>query len=216
MPSTSISAYYDARLAEYEEVYGKPERQHDLLRLRQLILGDVENAHLLEIACGTGYWTKIASCSAADITATDISGNALVFARRKTYGCPLTFLQADAYDMVGFHHFSATMNMFWWSHVPIARLQHFLQAASQTALAGGRLICADNRYVEGSSTKIARTDADGNTYQLRKLKNGLEHLVLKNFPTKDSIRAMLNMHCSKVHVVELDYYWYAIGEVKAI
>jgi ubiquinone/menaquinone biosynthesis C-methylase UbiE len=208
-PSTDLFNYYDARLAEYEEVYAKPERQNDLLRLRQLLHEDVENAHLLEIACGTGYWTHVASCSASDITATDISESALDFARRKTYNCSVSFMRANAYDIAHLRDFSATLSMFWWSHIPITQLPVFLRAATETTLPGGKLIFADNRYVEGSSTRIARTDSDGNTYQLRKLKSGLEHEVVKNFPTKDYIRELLDAHCSSIRTIELEYYWYA-------
>jgi len=44
----------------------------------------------------------------------------------------------------------------------------------------------DNRYVDGSSTPISERDADGNTYQRRRLADGSDNRVLKNFPTEAS------------------------------
>jgi hypothetical protein len=42
---------------------------------------------------------------------------------------------------------------------------------------GGLIVAIDNRYVPGSRTPIARTDAQGNTYQLRRLADGSRHEV---------------------------------------
>jgi len=52
----------------------------------------------------------------------------------------------------------------------------------------------DNRYVEGSSTPISRRDAQGNTYQARKLDNGSAHEVLKNFPTERELIERASAH----------------------
>src|SRR5712692_10327984 len=49
--------YYARRAVEYERVYAKPERQDDLARLRRLLQADLAGHDVLEIACGTGYWT---------------------------------------------------------------------------------------------------------------------------------------------------------------
>lgn len=46
--------YYDACLAEYDEIYRKPERQHDLEIMRQEGRQRVRGLTVLELACGTG------------------------------------------------------------------------------------------------------------------------------------------------------------------
>ena len=65
----------------------------------------------------------------------------------------------------------------------------------------------DNNYVEHSSTEISRKDKDGNTYQIRRLKDGTTHEVLKNFPTKEDITESLANYAQNIENVNLTYYW---------
>ena len=68
----------------------------------------------------------------------------------------------------------------------------------------------DNRHVPKSNRPISRTDDDGNSYQRRRLENGTEHEVLKNFPDREEVRAAIREAGGKaVHVTELTYYRYA-------
>jgi demethylmenaquinone methyltransferase/2-methoxy-6-polyprenyl-1,4-benzoquinol methylase len=65
----------------------------------------------------------------------------------------------------------------------------------------------DNAYVEGSSTPISRQYPEGNTYQIRRLQDGSEHEVLKNFPTEAKFHESLSMHATDIAVRFLDYFW---------
>jgi hypothetical protein len=53
------------------------------------------------------------------------------------------------------------------------------------------VVFLDNRFVPGSSTPIAESDAEGNTYQVRTLADGSTHRVLKNFPDRDALMAIV-------------------------
>ena len=66
----------------------------------------------------------------------------------------------------------------------------------------------DNRFVAGSSTAISRTDADGNTYQDRRLDNCETFEVLKNFPQREEVEAALSDLATDVRWTELEYYWF--------
>ena len=80
---------------------------------------------------------------------------------------------------------------------------------------GARVAFLDNRYVEGSSTSISRTDADGNTYQTRKLDDGSAHEVLKNFPTQaDLIGRALRCGGTDARVEMLSFYWLLTFDAK--
>ena len=59
----------------------------------------------------------------------------------------------------------------------------------------------------GSSTPLARRDADGNTYQLRSLDDGSTTEVLKNFPTDEEIASLLPG--KNLSIDRLTYYWCA-------
>ncbi len=72
---------------------------------------------------------------------------------------------------------------------------------------GAKLLMMDNAHVPGSSGPISRTDAAGNTYQLRTLASGAQYEVLKNFPTAGELRAALATVCTSVDVLQLTYYW---------
>jgi demethylmenaquinone methyltransferase/2-methoxy-6-polyprenyl-1,4-benzoquinol methylase len=73
----------------------------------------------------------------------------------------------------------------------------------------------DNRYVEGSSTAISRKDAQGNTYQRRRLDGGSSHEVLKNFPTAPELRARLGRFGTEVTLSEYEYYWLVTYRIMA-
>ncbi len=74
---------------------------------------------------------------------------------------------------------------------------------------GAVVMILDNRYVEGSSTPLARIDEHGNTYQVRTLDDGSRYEVLKNIPTESELAGALGNTARKLEYVELDYFWYA-------
>lgn len=71
------------------------------------------------------------------------------------------------------------------------------------------MVLIDNIYVEGSSTPISRRDGEGNTYQIRKLENGAEYEVLKNFPDAADFTKSIANHTSVIEFVRFKYYWLA-------
>jgi hypothetical protein len=72
---------------------------------------------------------------------------------------------------------------------------------------GAPVILLDNRYVPGSSSPITETDADGNTYQTRRLKDGSMHRVLKNFPSEAELRSSLGVFGRSSAFTAWQYYW---------
>lgn len=211
---TTLEEYYAKRAAEYEKIFEKPERQADLARMRADIPACFAGARVLEIACGTGYWTPLIAARAESVLATDYNEETLAIARAKKYAkANVRFEQADAYALPSWpQKFSACYAGFWWSHVPLARLDQFLRGLHARLQPGARVVFMDNRYVEGSSTPISRTDAEGNTFQSRKLSDGTRHEVLKNFPGPAELRARLGR---EVEVTEYQYYWLASYRIMA-
>ncbi len=210
MPDESMKSYYAQRAREYERIYAKPERQADLRQLESHIGILFTGRNVLEIACGTGYWTQFAANSARSITATDINPEVIAIAKSKSYGKQPIFLIADAYAPTTIPgEFNALLAAFWWSHIPKERLDEFLSALHQRLAPGSLIAFLDNRYVEGSSTPISSTDASGNTYQDRRLDDGSIHHVLKNFPSISEIEAALVGRSTNLEILELQYYWLA-------
>ena len=83
----------------------------------------------------------------------------------------------------------------------------FCSASTAFFPPAARVVFIDNNYVAGSSTPVARTDEQGDTYQTRRLDDGSTHEVLKNFPTEAELRAALDGLADEVRVENLQYYW---------
>jgi demethylmenaquinone methyltransferase/2-methoxy-6-polyprenyl-1,4-benzoquinol methylase len=206
---SALTNYYARRAKEYEEIYQRPERQEDLQTLRQRMTKTLAGKDVLEIACGTGYWTEVLSHFASSITATDINDQMLAIARAKELEPRVvTLAQADAYALPGFRrHFNAGLAGFWWSHVPKSRLPGFLHDFHRNFLPGSTIMFFDNVFVEGSSAPISRRDSEGNTWQQRRLRDGTTHEVPKNFPTREEILEALCGIATEISLDFLKYYW---------
>ena len=202
--------YYERRAPEYEAIYAKPERQGDLRRLQDDLCELVRGQRVLELACGTGYWTRRMATVAAAVEATDASAS---LARAAAASCGSTaevsWRVVDAYAPSIGGDVTCVVAGFFFSHVPTSRGNAFLSTLAAAVRPGTRLILFDNRYVEGSSTPVAETDAGGDTYQLRRLADGSKHRVLKNFPTASRLRAALAAVGREIRVREYEYYWLA-------
>ena len=207
MESAELIDYYRRRAGEYEAIYAKPERQADLLVLKKKFSELLKNARVLEVACGTGYWTTVIANAAASMTATDLAEEPMKIARAKPYPKRnVTFVEADAYALpASLGRFDAAFAGFWWSHVPRERIAEFTASLHARLEPGARVVMFDNLYVDGDSTPIVEADAAGNTYQLRELADGSRFRVLKNYPTRDELRALF----PGVHYRALQYYWLA-------
>src|SRR5207244_1325078 len=90
--------YYSRRAGEYESIYLKPERQADLRALTALVTVELATHDVLEIACGTGWWTERIAAGARSVLATDASLEVIEVARRKKYPPGrVRFMRADAF-----------------------------------------------------------------------------------------------------------------------
>ncbi len=212
-----METYYARRAAEYEKIYDKPERQADLARLRRDIPALFKGERVLEIACGTGYWTPLVAEQAQSVLAVDYNEETLAIARSKRYArANVRFEQADAYALPAWkERFSACFAGFWWSHIPLTKIDPFMRNLALTLEDGALVAFLDNRYVEGSSTPVSRTDAQGNTYQSRRLADGSSHEVLKNFPAGPELRARLGRFGTEVTFTQYEYYWLATYRIMA-
>jgi demethylmenaquinone methyltransferase/2-methoxy-6-polyprenyl-1,4-benzoquinol methylase len=208
MEETILIDYYSKRAQEYERIYRKPERQQDLILLQNHLRRALAGQRVLELACGTGYWTAGVADTVKSILATDASNEVLEIARSKQLDpARVSFARADAYDIHLRGDFTAGFAAFWWSHIPRQKLAGFLDQFHSALAPGARVVFADNRFVPGSNTSIHRRDEAGNTYQLRHLDDGSSHEVLKNFPAREELVETLQPYSDAVEVTVFDYFW---------
>ena len=207
-----LAAYYAQRATEYERIYAKPERQSDLRVLEARIGKILAGRKVLELACGTGYWTDIFAAQAAQVTALDLNDEVLEVARVKENAsknaAKVKFVRGSVYEIPDFGRtHDALFAGFWWSHVPLAKMDRFLESAARSVAPGALIAFLDNRYVEGSSTPVSRRDAQGNSYQARRLDDGSTHEVLKNFPAESALVQCASRHGRGAQVEMLQHYW---------
>lgn len=208
MSSDEIHHYYSARAPEYDLVYSKPERQADLRVIEHWLPSLFAGQSIIEVACGTGYWTQFLAPVASEVVAIDASPETLVIAKERVPVNSVQFAVGDAYDLpIRAQKFSGAFAGFWLSHVPRQSIATFLQGLHATLNPGARVVFLDNRFVVGSSTPISEPDQSGNTYQLRRLQDGSTHSILKNFPSESELRAMVENSSSQVNFHCWQYYW---------
>lgn len=210
MPTLDASMlhYYAARASEYDLVYQKPERQADLAMLQAWLPTVFAGSRVLEVACGTGFWTQFIAPTASAIVALDAAPETLAIAQARVPAGKVSFIVGDAYALpLNLGSFNAAFAGFWFSHVPKHRQREFLQGLSAAVEPGATLVLLDNRYVLGSNHPVSEQDQDGNTFQTRQLQNGTVHRVLKNFPKEAELRMLTAGLGHRLEYRQFDYFW---------
>lgn len=203
-----MHAYYAARAPYYDAVYLKPERREDIAFLSGHLPSRLAGRSVLEVACGTGYWTRHIARSALRMVATDGTAEPLEFARLRPDTSNVVFAQSDAYALPeSLGQFNGAFAGLWFSHVPIGARTVFLHSLHRRLLPGARVVLIDNGAVQLQDFAVAETDADGNTYQHRTLRDGTMHRVLKNFPSESELHALFEPVASNVVFRQLQNFW---------
>lgn len=189
-PNTDLVKYYSLRAGHYDEKFHRDES----VRLAEQtdMIGDLQNLfagkRVLEIACGTGFWTAALAKTADHITALDASHEALDIARTK--GIPedkVTFIEGDGISLENVTgKFDGIVMNFWLSHLPRKTLPAYLRKAAEFLESGGIIFAADDVFNEGIGGKLIEGEED--SYKLRKLTDGSEHTILKNYFTESQLR----------------------------
>ena len=207
--ASDLATYYARRAAEYERVYFKPERQDELRAMEAWLPGVFAGRRVLEVACGTGWWTPFGARDARSWLATDLNPETMAIARAKTLPPCVRFATVDAYTLEGLGStpFDAAFAGFWWSHVPLTQLPGWLATLHARLEPGARVVMMDNLYVAESSTPVTRRDDDGNSWQTRTLADGSVHEVLKNFPTQAQALAAIGPRARGVEWITHHHYW---------
>ena len=218
LEDANLRRYYDQRAAEYEQIYLPRDDEHgrELGELARELRAAAAGRRVLEVACGTGYWTACAAQVASMITATDASRPMLAQAREKALPRNVTLKLADAYDLATVEgEFDAGVAMFWLSHVPRSWLRGFVDGLHARLLPGSIVYFADNMYVPGIGGDQLPPDASGDTYKLRRLADGARHRVLKNYFSENELRELFQQRTSDLVVRTGRFYWSARYRIRS-
>lgn len=212
-----LASYYNQRAKEYDRVYQIAAEQPDLLKASALFQRIFKNKSVLEIACGTGYWTEQISKTASSILATDINKSMIDIAKSRHYSGTVTFEVADMHDLSIENKFDGIFGGFIWSHIPLQDIDNFLNTLNDLIIEHGEIVFMDSKQIEATDhdkKRITRVDSYGNTFQTRLLENGTVHEVLKNFPAHTFLLDKLSPWATDINVFDLEYYWIAICKLR--
>jgi 2-polyprenyl-3-methyl-5-hydroxy-6-metoxy-1,4-benzoquinol methylase len=217
-------AYYRARAGEYDEWFYRTGRYDRGEALNQRWFDEAGTVmqtlnqtppveHVLEIACGTGIWTRELLKIAQNITAVDASPEVIEINRQKLNAPNIDYQEQDIflwqpekqYDMVFFG--------FWLSHVPPEHLSEFLAKVHAALKPGGRLFIVDSRREVSSGAHNQNLPEGDSVLQERKLNDGQSFTIVKIFYEVDDLQRVLQEAGFTVNVrVTPHYFIYVEGE----
>ena len=207
----TIVDYYRARAAEYEQIYYRdvPERRQEIADHCKFIEKLAAGKTVLELACGSGYWTQAAAKNAREIIATDISLEMIKEAQNKKYNSPVTFIICDIYDLP---FKSATFDLiiigFWFSHEPKQNYSRFFEIIERPLKDDGQIWLIDNNPpAEGTKSDFLHTDQAGNNFKSRRLNDGREFSILKNYFNQSELVEISSKPFRISQLTYNNYYW---------
>ncbi len=206
---------YAPHVPEHDRIYERPESQPDLRRLREMLTELLAGRRVLEIACGTGYWTQHIAEVAQSVLALDVNEDLLklAVARLRSFSNTALLLD-DAFTLSTIADtFDAGFAAFWWSHVPRQQLPSFLDTFHAKLHPGALVIFVDSRRIEGTPAPC-RTDEAGNTYERHHLADGTEHEIIKNFPPREELEQLLRPRSRLLTLHEFPRYWCATYQLQ--
>ncbi|UCE24232.1 MAG: class I SAM-dependent methyltransferase [Candidatus Zixiibacteriota bacterium] len=207
----SIIKYYSQRAPEYEQIYyrdipiKRKELADEAARLRQL----AADKSVLDLACGTGYWTRVISQTAASVIASDISAEMIAEAGKKNYLCQPDFVLSDLYRLpFADASFQLVTLGFWFSHEPKQNYHDFFNILAPLLCQDGAIWMIDNNPpAEGPHLQSVGQDEYGNNYKQRFLDSGKEFAILKNYFSRDQLETIFE---PRFHIKSLIFnqcYW---------
>ena len=192
-------AYYRARATSYDASLGDGLQgtQTAVVELLQQ-LGPFE--HVLELACGTGIWTRLLLNVAQRVTAVDAAPEMLALNAAKVAETRVRYLRADLFTWEAAEQYDLVFFAFWLSHVPPSRLDTWLATMLRAVRPGGALVVVDEYAPTLEDEQLALADI----YARRPLADGRTFTIVKVFYDLADLRARLAHQDVDVETHKLD------------
>ncbi|MDE2858279.1 MAG: class I SAM-dependent methyltransferase [Chloroflexota bacterium] len=181
--------YYSARAPEYDQWFyrqGRYDRGAAFKRqweseagiVREQLLNAPRQAHILEMAPGTGIWTEQLIRIGDRVTALDASPEMIAINKAKLASDKVSYIQTDLFAWRAQRQYDMVFFGFWLSHVPGEKLSSFLGAVYAALKPGGRLFFVDSQERDLSNRR-AETEDLGGEMQQRVLSDGRRYEIVK-------------------------------------
>lgn len=188
-----VADYYAACAGDYDARYGYDAAE--LTPSHAAIVDELRarfhDRDVLEVACGTGFWTAHVAATARSVLATDLGPRMLAAARARLANVPRARVElADAYRLDRIPTaFDGAFAVLWWCHVPRSRLRAFLRTLHTRLVPGSpvQFVC----QLPDLEAAEHRTTADGDRIAMR-VANGRRFAIIKNVPDEHDVQAALH------------------------
>ena len=197
--------YYRQMAQEYDATTGQTEDlQRAFARARDLLQQLAPCERMLELACGTGTWTRALLPLGHELTAIDASPEMLALARQKVGNASVQFQQADLFAWQPRQQYDLVFCANWLSHVPPQRLNAFLGTVGRAVRPGGSLAIMDQNAPMQEDREISVQTQEGAIYANRSLRSGQTFLIVKVFYDLHIMENMLDALGFAVTIHQLD------------
>jgi SAM-dependent methyltransferase len=177
--------YYAERAPEYDDWWfrrGRYALEPEALARWESDIAEAEGAletfgprgGILELAAGTGLWTRHLVRSAERLVAVDASPRTLEVNRARVEG-HVEYVVADLFGWQPGAEFDLVFFSFWLSHVPEERFDEFWALVREALAPGGRVFLVDSgagdpehNVVEHAGEQETRSLADGRMFRIVK------------------------------------------------
>jgi demethylmenaquinone methyltransferase/2-methoxy-6-polyprenyl-1,4-benzoquinol methylase len=196
-------AYYRARAREYDgwwERTGRFDRGPDAnarwfeeaATLRRELRRFGPRGDVLELACGTGIWTRELVGFASRLVAIDASAEMIEINRERLGDRGAEYVQADLFEWCPSRPaFDVCFFGFWLSHVPEARFARFWESVGAALRPDGRVFFVDSARTDRSTAVDHVLPEHDDETMLRRLDDGREFRIVKRFYTPNRLTARL-------------------------
>ena len=184
--------YYRARASEYDAWFLRQGRYDRGEAHRAQWFAEVEvlasaladfapRGDVLELACGTGWWTEQLVRYGDSLTAVDASPEVLELTQQRLPSAGVAYIEADLFEWRPERHFDTVFFSFWLSHVPPERFAEFWATVKSCLNPGGRVFFIDSSPApEGTAKDQLLNGADATTVT-RRLDDGRTFDIVKVF-----------------------------------
>ncbi len=184
--------YYRARAGEYDDWWFRRGRYDRGAQANARWFADVAAAQsalerfapagdVLELACGTGLWTRRLAGIADRVTAIDASPEVIELARARVGNERVEYVQADLFAWEPERSYDVCFFSFWLSHVPDERLAAFWEKVGRALAPGGRVFFLDSARSDFASAADHKLPDPGEQVMLRRLADGREYRIVKHW-----------------------------------
>lgn len=137
---------------------------------------------VLELACGTGLWTRHLIDHASRLVAVDAAPEVLEINRARVADGRVRYVEADLFEWAPpAGAFDACFFGFWLSHVPESRFESFWNSVRSALKPGGRVMFIDSARSEYSGARDHVAPADDEETMTRRLEDGSEFRIVKRY-----------------------------------